>query len=172
MKADCQGTCKCLSKYRFEEAMQHYTMDFVRQMETIKTALDSEEATESEEAVQEKERLLEELMEIVEHIDYARGMLLKKCFTQSSPVGLCYQSAILIRVQEFLKLQKQVRVQAFLKFQKQVFNSLSPSARLKILFLALSFKQACISNLLDSIAQRILTAQQLIGGWQTPIWIC
>ena len=56
--------------------MQHYTMDFVKRMQGIKATLDNETA-ETDEAVHEKEQLLDELMEIVEHIDHARGQSLR-----------------------------------------------------------------------------------------------
>ena len=56
--------------------MKHYTVDISQRMKAIKATLDEHDAEESEELVRKKEALLEELIEIVENIDYARGMLL------------------------------------------------------------------------------------------------
>ena len=56
--------------------MSQYTVDHVQRMKQIKANLD--ENTTSEDAVQQKQNMLEELMDIVDNIDNARGMLLQK----------------------------------------------------------------------------------------------
>ena len=51
--------------------MAQYTVDHVGRMRQIKAALD--QSGEAADAVQQKEHLLEELLDIVDNIDYARG---------------------------------------------------------------------------------------------------
>ena len=53
--------------------MAQYTVDHVQRMKQIKAMLDDE--SESGDAVQQKQNMLEELMDIVDNIDYARGMV-------------------------------------------------------------------------------------------------
>ena len=53
--------------------MAQYTVDHVQRMKHIKAMLD--DCTESHDAVQQKQDMLEELMDIVDNIDYARGMV-------------------------------------------------------------------------------------------------
>lgn len=55
-----------------EEALKHYMQDFCERMKEIKDVLDKGE--ESEEGLEEKENMLEELMDIVSSIDYARDL--------------------------------------------------------------------------------------------------
>ena len=64
--------------------MKHYTVDVSKRMKAIKNTLDEDNAEESEVLVRKKEALLEELIEIVENIDYARGTLLTNPFPQGS----------------------------------------------------------------------------------------
>lgn len=58
--------------HRFQEAMAQYTVDHVGRMKQIKATLD--QSDETAEVVQQKQDMLEELMDIVDNIDYARGM--------------------------------------------------------------------------------------------------
>lgn len=51
--------------------MSQFTVDHVQRMKHIKASLDNTE--ESDDAIQQKQDLLEELMDIVDNIDYARG---------------------------------------------------------------------------------------------------
>lgn len=51
--------------------MSQYTIDHVQRMKQIKASLDSEQADAA--AVQQKEVMLDELMDIVDNIDHARG---------------------------------------------------------------------------------------------------
>lgn len=51
--------------------MSQYTIDHVKRMKQIKATLDSR-ATDAT-AVQQKEDMLDELLDIVDNIDYARG---------------------------------------------------------------------------------------------------
>ena len=53
--------------------MSQYTIDHVKRMKHIKATLDNN-AT-NQEAVQHKEDMLDELLDIVDNIDYARGQL-------------------------------------------------------------------------------------------------
>ena len=70
--------------------MKHYTVDVSKRMKAIKNTLDEDNAEESEVLVRKKEALLEELIEIVENIDYARGtLLIKSCVPQGSDRRLC-----------------------------------------------------------------------------------
>jgi hypothetical protein len=55
----------------FMEAMEAHTQDISKRMKEIKATLD--ERDDSDAQVAEKLKLLEDLTEIVEHIDYARG---------------------------------------------------------------------------------------------------
>lgn len=64
---------------RFQEAMGHYMQDFVTRMKEIKASLGGEES------IEDKEALLDELMEIVENIDYARGEFISKLFIVPGP---------------------------------------------------------------------------------------
>ena len=57
--------------------MAQYTVDHVQRMKQIKAMLD--DSSELSDAVQQKQMMLEELMDIVDNIDYARGMLDCKC---------------------------------------------------------------------------------------------
>lgn len=58
---------------RFQEAMAQYTVDHVQRMKQIKAMLD--DSSQSGDAVQQKQNMLEELMDIVDNIDHARGMV-------------------------------------------------------------------------------------------------
>ena len=69
--------------------MKHYTVDVSERMKAIKHTLDEHDAEESEELVRKKEALLEELIEIVENIDYARGMLLIKLCSSAETAVFC-----------------------------------------------------------------------------------
>lgn len=71
-----QSSVTGFTALRFEEAVQHYTMDVVKRMTDIKQVLDKTSGEETEESVAQKEKVLEELVEIVENIDYARGNIL------------------------------------------------------------------------------------------------
>ena len=62
--------------------MSQYTVDHVGRMRQIKAALD--QSGEAADAVQQKENMLEELLDIVDNIDYARG---KACYIMS--IALC-----------------------------------------------------------------------------------
>ena len=62
---------KTLCCHRFQEAMAQYTVDHVARMRQLKNALD--QSDEDADAVQQKENMLEELLDIVDNIDYARG---------------------------------------------------------------------------------------------------
>ena len=66
-----EGAHKVKHTCRFEEAVKQYTVDLTERMVKIKNTLDNKE--ESPESVNEKEALLDELIEIVDNIDYARG---------------------------------------------------------------------------------------------------
>ena len=67
--------------------MQDGVVDNTERMKAIKFFLDSQDA--DAEAVAQKESLLEELTEIVENIDFARGALAEAgCFT----TGACRDS--------------------------------------------------------------------------------
>lgn len=68
---DVTGSRMCGLCCRFEEAMSQYTIDHVKRMKHIKATLDATAADEK--ALQQKEDMLEELLEIVDNIDYARG---------------------------------------------------------------------------------------------------
>ena len=57
--------------------MAQYTVDHVQRMKQIKVMLD--DSSDSGDAVQQKQMMLEELMDIVDNIDYARGMLECNC---------------------------------------------------------------------------------------------
>ena len=59
--------------YRFEEAMKHHMVNVPEHMLKIKQALEVPGAEEDVEEVERKEGLLEELLEIVENIDHAKG---------------------------------------------------------------------------------------------------
>ena len=52
--------------------MAQYTVDHVGRMKQIKATLDQYD--ETAEVLQQKQDMLEELMDIVDNIDYARGM--------------------------------------------------------------------------------------------------
>ena len=58
---------------RFEEAMKHHMVNVPEHMLKIKQALEVPGAEEDSEEVERKEGLLEELLEIVENIDHAKG---------------------------------------------------------------------------------------------------
>lgn len=51
--------------------MAQYTVDYVQRMKQIKAMLD--DSSNSGDVVQQKQHMLEELMDIVDNIDYARG---------------------------------------------------------------------------------------------------
>lgn len=53
------------------EAMQSQTEDVTKRLRDIKGALDDKDDSDAQ--VGEKLKLLEDLIEIVEHIDYAKG---------------------------------------------------------------------------------------------------
>ena len=61
--------------------MSQYTVDHVGRMRQIKAALD--QSGEAADAVQQKENMLEELLDIVDNIDYARGDI-RLCMMQLS----------------------------------------------------------------------------------------
>ena len=54
--------------------MSQFTVDHVQRLKQIKASLDT--TSDSDNAIQQKQDLLEELMDIVDNIDYARG---RKC---------------------------------------------------------------------------------------------
>lgn len=58
--------------------MAQYTVDHVQRMKHIKAMLD--DSSEADDAVQQKQDMLEELMDIVDNIDYARGMVVCYCY--------------------------------------------------------------------------------------------
>ena len=58
---------------RFEEAVREYTVNVSQHMVKIKQELETTEQSGSKESVARKEELLEELLEIVENIDNAKG---------------------------------------------------------------------------------------------------
>jgi hypothetical protein len=58
----------------FQEAMEAHTEDVYKRLRGIKNALDSK--SDIPEDVDEKLRLLDDLTEIVENIDFARGKIL------------------------------------------------------------------------------------------------
>lgn len=65
------------------DVMAHYTQDFGKRMATISQGLGSLEF--SQEAVEDKEKLLQELTEICESIDFARGTnIVTDMFMQSA----------------------------------------------------------------------------------------
>ena len=68
---------KRLTPHRFQEAMAQYTVDHVGRMKHIKATLDQPD--ETADAVQKKQDMLEELLDIVDNIDYARGASLARC---------------------------------------------------------------------------------------------
>ena len=51
--------------------MSQYTIDHVQRMKQIKASLDSQQVDAA--ALQQKQDMLDELMDIVDNIDYARG---------------------------------------------------------------------------------------------------
>lgn len=53
--------------------MAQYTVDYVQRMKQIKATLD--ESNDSADVVQQKQDVLEELLEIVDNIDNARGVM-------------------------------------------------------------------------------------------------
>ena len=53
--------------------MAQYTVDHVARMKQLKSALD--QSDEAADAVQQKENMLEELLDIVDNIDYAQGSI-------------------------------------------------------------------------------------------------
>lgn len=57
--------------------MAQFTVDHVQRMKHIKAMLD--DASEADDAVQQKQDMLEELMDIVDNIDNARGMVAHEC---------------------------------------------------------------------------------------------
>ena len=59
--------------HRFEEAVRQYTVNVGEHMFKIKEELESQEGPEDTSLVSRKEELLDELMEIVENIDHAKG---------------------------------------------------------------------------------------------------
>lgn len=62
--------------------MAQYTVDHVQRMKQIKATLD--ESNDSADIVQQKQDVLEELLEIVDNIDYARGQCIVFAATQTS----------------------------------------------------------------------------------------
>ncbi len=58
---------------RFEDAVREYTVNVSQHMVKIKEELGTAEESESEDTVVRKEELLDELLEIVESIDHAKG---------------------------------------------------------------------------------------------------
>lgn len=81
----------------FQEAMSQYTVDHVGRMRQIKAALD--QSAEAADAVQQKENMLEELLDIVDNIDYARdlhtigGLPTLLGLLQSSHAGIRWRAA-------------------------------------------------------------------------------
>lgn len=69
---------------RFEEAVKHYTINVSGHMRTIKEELENQENPEDADAPSRKEELLEELLEIVENIDHAKGRLGPVSFPKES----------------------------------------------------------------------------------------
>ena len=66
--------------------MQYYTQDFGKRMHDISQGIIRQD--DSEDAVAEKEELLEELIDICESIDFARGareILCLSCLTEQVP---------------------------------------------------------------------------------------
>jgi len=57
--------------------MAQYTVDHVGRMKQIKATLDQPD--ETADAIQKKQDMLEELLDIVDNIDYARGAPLARC---------------------------------------------------------------------------------------------
>ncbi len=57
--------------------MAQYTVDHVGRMKHIKATLDQPD--ETVDAIQKKQDMLEELLDIVDNIDYARGAPLARC---------------------------------------------------------------------------------------------
>ena len=57
--------------------MAQYTVDHVQRMKQIKAMLD--DSSKSGGAVEQKQNMLEELMDIVDNIDNARGILEYNC---------------------------------------------------------------------------------------------
>lgn len=57
--------------------MAQYTVDHVGRMKHIKATLDQPD--ETADALQKKQDMLEELLDIVDNIDYARGAPLARC---------------------------------------------------------------------------------------------
>lgn len=53
--------------------MQHHTVDAAKRMEQISQRLEDDAGDGDEAALHEKEALLDELMDMVEDIDHARG---------------------------------------------------------------------------------------------------
>lgn len=69
----------CLAEqatYRFEEAVKHYTVNVSQHMVKIKAELESQTESDTAALLQKKENLLDELLEIVENIDNAKGRYL------------------------------------------------------------------------------------------------
>ena len=61
--------------FRLENVMKTYMVDFAQRMAEIKSKLDtSSQASTADEDLAESEKLLEELMDIVENIDFARDL--------------------------------------------------------------------------------------------------
>lgn len=65
-------TCLLLYTYRLEKVLHDYMKDFAERMKEIKGVLE-DQASQQPATLQDKEALLDELMEIVENVDYARG---------------------------------------------------------------------------------------------------
>ena len=68
--------------------MSQYTVDHVKRMKQIKASLDSK-ATDAA-AVQQKEDMLDELLDIVDNMDYARG----ECFNWNASGIVTSQKAV------------------------------------------------------------------------------
>ena len=71
----------------FQEAMEAHTEDIHKRLRGIKDALESK--ADVPEDVDEKLRLLDDLTEIVESIDYARGQSVCKCQSFGMAILMC-----------------------------------------------------------------------------------
>lgn len=58
---------------RLSNALREVMKDFVDRMREIKAKLEGKEGEPDAASLQEKEQMMDELMEIVENVDYARG---------------------------------------------------------------------------------------------------
>ena len=65
--------------------MAQYTVDHVGRMKHIKATLDQPD--ETGDAIKKKQDMLEELLDIVDNIDYARGAPLARCLLRKKVGG-------------------------------------------------------------------------------------